>query len=66
VWAKNYFSHILETALITAERAGQVIKLSLTKMYAEGRFLGGFKTVDGDPPNQDASRGDATWFQGRE
>jgi hypothetical protein len=66
VWAENYFGHILEPDLITAERAGQVIKVSLTKMYAESRFLGGFRTVDGDCAYQDASRGDVTWFQGRE
>lgn len=66
VWAENYFGHILEPDLISAERAGQVIKSSLTKMYAEGRFLGGFEATDGDCTYHDSSTGDATWFQGHE
>ena len=66
VWAENYFGHILEPELITAERAGQVIKSSLTRLYAEGRFLGGFESSDGDCAYYDASTGNAAWFQGRE
>jgi hypothetical protein len=66
VWAENYFGHVLEPDLISAERAGQVIKSSLTKMYAEGRFLGGFQATDGDCAYHDTSTGDTTWFQGRE
>jgi hypothetical protein len=66
VWAENYFGHILEPDLITAERAGQVIKSSLTKMYDESRFLGGFEATDGDCTYHDGSTGDSDWFQGRE
>jgi hypothetical protein len=66
VWAENYFGHILEPDSITAERAGRVIKSSLTKMYAEGRFLGGFEATDGDCGYHDTSSGDVGWFQGRE
>jgi hypothetical protein len=66
VWAENYFGRIAEPGLITAARAGQVIKSSLTKLYAEGRFLGGFEAADGDCSYHDASVGDPTWFQGRE
>ena len=66
VWAENYFGHILDDSLISAERAGQVIKSSLTKMYAEGRFLGGFEAADDDCTYHDTSDGDFTWFQGRE
>ena len=66
VWAENYFGHIVDESLISAERVGGVIKSSLTKMYAEGRFLGGFEATDGDCTYHDTSAGDATWFQGRE
>ncbi len=66
VWAENYFGHVLEPDLVTAERTGQVIKSSLTKMYAEGRFLGGFEARDGDCDYHDTSTGDFSWFQGRE
>jgi hypothetical protein len=65
-WAENYFGHILEPSLIAAERTGQVIKSSLTKLYAEGRFLGGFEAADGDCAYHDTSTGDFTWFQGHE
>jgi hypothetical protein len=66
VWAENYFGRIIEPDLLSAERAGQVIKSSLTKMYAEGRFLGGFEAIGGDCTYRDTCTGDATWFQGRE
>ena len=66
VWAENYFGRIIDPALISPERAGQVIKSSLTRMYAEDRFLAGFEATDGDCTYHDTSTGDATWFQGRE
>jgi hypothetical protein len=66
VWAENYFGHILAPALISAERAGQVIKSSLTTMYEQGRFLGGFEATDGDCLYRDTSSGDVSWFHGRE
>ena len=66
VWAENYFGHILRPELLTAERSGQVIKSSLSRMYSENRFLGGFETADGDCTYHDTSTGDAAWFQGRE
>jgi hypothetical protein len=66
VWAEIYFGRILQPDLISAARAGEVIKTSLTKMYSEGRFLGGFEATDGDCTYRDVSAGDATWFQGRE
>ncbi len=43
VWAENYYGRILRPDLITPAQAGQVIKASLSKMYSEGRFLGGFE-----------------------
>ncbi len=43
VWAMNYYGRILRPDLITPAQAGQVIKASLSKMYSEGRFLGGFE-----------------------
>lgn len=66
VWAENYFGHIVEPDLISAERAGQVIKSSLSKLYSEGRFLGVFEATDGDFTYHDSSDGDASWFRGRE
>jgi Domain of unknown function (DUF5680) len=66
VWAQNCFGRVIEPGLITGERAGQVIQSSLTKMYAEDRFLGGFEATDDDCTYRDTSTGDAAWFQGRE
>ena len=42
VWAMNYYGRILRDDLLTAPQAGQMIKASLSRMYRQGRFLGGF------------------------
>jgi hypothetical protein len=66
VWAMNYYGHILLADLITPARAGQVIKASLSKMYSEGRFLGGFEhRVEGFLYN-DSSEGSVQSLRGRE
>lgn len=66
VWAMNYFGRILLPERITSAQAGQMIKVSLTKMYAEGRFLGGFEHTEGDLTYVDVSEGDEAYFTGRE
>jgi hypothetical protein len=66
VWAMNYYGHILKPALITAAEAGQMIKESLSRMYGEGRFLGGFQHVAGELTYLDSSGGDLTSFIGHE
>jgi hypothetical protein len=66
VWAMNYFGRILKPEAITAAEAGHLIKVSLTTMYAEGRFLGGFEYIQGDLTYVDTSDGDHTYFTGRE
>ncbi len=47
VWAMNYYGRILEPARIEAQEAGQVIQHSLSEMYRQGRFLGGFEHAVG-------------------
>ncbi len=66
VWAMNYFGRILDPQAITSAQAGQMIKASLTKMYAEGRFLGGFQHNEGELTYVDTSEGDLAYFTGRE
>ncbi len=66
VWAMNYYGRILRPDLITPVQAGQVIKASLSKMYLEGRFLGGFKYEHEGFTYTDASEGTETSFRGRE
>ena len=66
VWAMNYYGRILRADLITPAQAGQVIKASLSKMYAEGRFLGGFEYLHEGFTYTDANQGDMPSFRGRE
>ncbi len=66
VWAMNYYGRILDPAQITAEKAGKVIKESLSRMYQEGRFLGGFEHAAAYGVYHDSNKGDFTSFTGRE
>ena len=66
VWAMNYFGRILDTAQISSAQAGAMIKISLSKMYAEGRFLGGFEYTQGELTYIDTNEGDFQFFTGRE
>lgn len=65
-WAMNYFGRILDPARITGAEAGAMIKASLSRMYAEGRFLGGFEYSQGELTYVDTSEGDVRYFTGRE
>jgi hypothetical protein len=66
VWAMNYYGRILRDDLLTAARAGQMIKASLSRMYQEERFLGGFEYAEGNLTYIDSSEGSADCFHGRE
>jgi hypothetical protein len=66
VWAMNYYGRILRADLITPAQAGQVIKASLSKMYREGRFLGGFEYQHEGFTYTDTSEGEVLSFRGRE
>jgi len=66
VWAMSYYGRILRPDVITGVDAGRVIKASLSAMYHEGRFLGGFRHVNDPYIYIDTNQGDLTWFQGRE
>jgi len=66
VWAMNYYGRILRTDLITPEQAGHMIKASLSRMYAEGRFLGGYQYREGEFAYVDSSQGTVAHFTGRE
>lgn len=66
VWAMNYYGYILKPELITPAQAGQMIKASLSRMYAENRFLGGFQYSAGDFTYVDTSQGELSRFTGRE
>jgi hypothetical protein len=66
VWAMNYYGRILRHDLLTGAQAGQMIKTSLSGMYQQGRFLGGFEHMENDLTYADSSQGNADSFQGRE
>ena len=66
VWAMNYYGRILREDLLTAAQAGQMIKASLSQMYRQGRFLGGFEHTENDLTYIDASEGRPESFHGRE
>jgi hypothetical protein len=66
VWAMNYYGRILRGDLITAAETGQMIKASLSCMYKEDRFLGGFEHTENGLTYVDASEGNADCFHGHE
>jgi hypothetical protein len=66
VWAMNYYGRILEPALITAAEAGHIIQKSLSALYQEGRFLGGFEHTLGRDTYVDTNEGDTVSFTGKE
>ena len=66
VWAMNYYGYILRPELISPEQTGGMIKASLSRMYSENRFLGGFQHAEGGFTYFDTSEGDASHFIGRE
>jgi hypothetical protein len=66
VWGMNYYGSLLQPEKITGAEAGAMIKVSLSRMYAEGRFLGGWKHTQGELVYYDTSQGDLTHFTGYE
>ena len=66
VWAMNYYGRIVEPSLITAEEAGRIIQESLSRMYEEGRFLGGFEHETENGTYVDTSEGGVASFSGTE
>jgi hypothetical protein len=66
VWAMNYYGKIIEPEKITGAEAGKMIKESLSRLYEEGRFLGGFEYSAGDTTYTDTNQGDPSSFSGKE
>jgi hypothetical protein len=66
VWAMNYYGRILRPDTIEAAEAGSIIQRSLSEMYKEERFLGGFEYDTGDGVYTDTSEGDVASFAGKE
>lgn len=62
----NYYGVILQPEKIDAAEAGKIIKASLSHLYAEGRFLGGWQHQQADLTYYDTPAVDLTRFTGRE
>jgi len=65
-WAMNYYGYILKAELISPAQAGQIIKASLSRMYTEARFLGGFQHSLDEFNYFDTSQGAVDHFTDRE
>lgn len=66
IWAMNYFGKSLLKNSITAAEIGQIIKTSLSRMYEEKRFLGGFEFSIKDDTYYDTNEGNVEFFTGKE
>lgn len=66
LWAMNYYGRILVPTLINGAQAGHIIKASLSKLYEEGRFLGGFEHTVDDSLYTDTNEGTPASFSGKE
>ncbi|MFE9660740.1 MULTISPECIES: DUF5680 domain-containing protein [unclassified Streptomyces] len=65
IWGMNYYGYLLTDA-IDAFTAGETIKAALTALYAEGRFLGGFRHTAGALTYVDETLGEVNRFRGVE
>lgn len=66
VWAMNYYGRLLVPEKITGMETGQMIKKSLSRLYQQGRFLGGFQHADGRDVYIDTNEGQLDSFTGQE
>lgn len=66
IWAMNYYGRIIDPEKINAAEAGQIIKASLSALYQEGRFLGGFEYTYEGSTYTDTNQGDVHSFTGQE
>ena len=65
-WGMNYYGAVLNPQKISPAEAGAMIKASLSRMYAEGRFLGSWQHIERDLVYHDTSDGDLSHFTGYE
>lgn len=66
VWVMNYYGSLLLPDQITPAQVGLVIKASLSGLYLENRFLGGYRHKEGEYTYIDSNSGDLTHFSGKE
>lgn len=64
LWAMNYYGRVIRPELIDGTVAGRVIQRSLSTLYREGRFLGGFTHEVEDMIYVDTNEGEFRSFTG--
>ena len=66
VWGMNYYGKLLKPDMISPEEVGMMLKVSLSRMYEAGRFLGGWSHTQDMLTYHDTSQGTLDHFSGRE
>ena len=66
VWAMSYYGRILRPDMIDGATAGMVIQRSLSTLYRQGRFLGGFTNPVENLVYVDTNEGESRSFTGIE
>lgn len=66
VWAMCYYGYLVDPDALDAATAGQVIKQALSALYAQGRFLGGWRFEAHGYDYVDVTAGDVGRFTGWE
>ncbi len=66
LWAMSYYGRIIRPETMDAGVAGRVIQRSLSALYGEGRFLGGFTHQVEDMIYVDTNEGEFRSFTGVE
>jgi hypothetical protein len=62
----NPYGRILRADLLDGAGAAAIIRAALSALYAQGRFLGGFRWADGPRVYRDEVTGDVGSFLGTE
>jgi len=66
IWAMNYYGRIIEPSIYDADKAGNVVIESLSKLYESGTFLGDSSHDTKWGSYKDTNEGDVTSFSGYE
>lgn len=66
MWVMNYYGRITDPTHLSAAQAGSIIMESLSTLYENGRFLGGYEHQTDVGNYVDSNTGDLTSFQGVE
>jgi len=66
IWAMNYYGRIIEPSIFDAEKAGNTVIESLSKLYKTGHFLGNSSNETAWGSYFDTNKGNVASFTGYE